>query len=283
MAQPDDLMDRLFEHLVEAGAAAALAELAPVWLRTENAPLALRVMESLVARDPRFRLEHGKLSLAPPPEPEADRRLEALSFAVVDFETNGLSPGDRAIEIGVVVVEGGNETVSFETLLDPGTPVAPFVQRLTGIGTGDLVGQPTFPEIWPRLEPLLAGRILVAHNLPFDRRILRREVALSGGDRRVGHAGLCTVRLSRRLHPTEESHCLDAVAGRYGLTFSARHRALDDARVTGRLLLRLLEEAAERLEAPTWGTLGAWLAPKNRSRKPRGHARGTPRPPAAPR
>jgi len=274
-----DLLDRLFEHLRTAGSAAPLAELAPAWLHTENTPLALRVMEALVAADPRFVLREGRLSLAPLAGPPAGLTLDALAFAVVDFETNGLAPQDRAIEIGVIVVEGGRETASFESLLDPGTPIAPFVQQLTGIRPEDLRGQPTFPQVWPRIEPLLAGRVLVAHNLPFDRRILRHEVSLLGGDRRAGHAGLCTVRLSRKLHPTEESHCLDAVAGRYGLTFEARHRALDDARVTARLLLRLLDEAAERLEAPTWEALCDWLAPKARPRKARPPGAPVSRPP----
>jgi len=264
---PADLLDRLYDHLLSSGAPASLAELAPAWLRTSNGTLALRVMEGLVARDPRFRLEEGMLSLTPAPGPPASESLGALSFAVIDFETNGLSPQDRAIEVGVIVVEAGRETASFDSLLDPETPIAPFVQQLTGIRPQDLRGQPAFPQVWPLLEPLLTGRVLVAHNLPFDRRILRHEVALLGGDRRVGHAGLCTVRLSRKLHPTEESHCLDAVAGRYGLAFSARHRALDDARVTARLLLRLLDEVAERLEEPTWEALCGWLVPKARARK----------------
>lgn len=265
-----DVLERLREDLAASGGRARLSEVAPRLLATGNAAAAARVLGTLVERDPRFRLEGETVALAPEEDPFAGRALCELAFAVLDFETNGLTPGDRAIEVGVVVVEGGREVEAFETLLDPGTPVSPFVTRLTGIRKEDLVGRPSFPEVWPSLERLLRGRVLVAHNLPFDRRILRREVALLEGDPRVGASGLCTVRLSRRLHPSEESHALDAVALRHGFTFRARHRALDDARVTAGVLLRLLEEARDREGLARWEELQGWLAPGRRQRsKPR--------------
>ena len=33
-------------------------------------------------------------------------------------------------------------------------------------------GQPTFAALWQLLEPMLRGSILVAHNAPFDLRVL---------------------------------------------------------------------------------------------------------------
>lgn len=262
-----DVLDRLFSELAATGAPLDLAEAGARYLATGNAAAAAAVLCPLLARDPRFVLEGGRIALAPAPDPFAGAALSALGFAVIDFETTGMSPQDRAIEVGVVVVEGGREVEAFGSLLDPGMPVSPFVTRLTGIRGEDLAGQPTFPDLWPTLERLLGGRVLVAHNLPFDRGILRREVALADGDRRVGSQGLCTVRLSRKLHPSEESHALDAVAERHGFTFSARHRALDDARVTAGVLLKLLDEAAQREGLVTWADLVAWLAPARRPKR----------------
>lgn len=262
-----DLLERLYAELAGAGGRARLAEAAGRYLATGNAVAGAHVLRTLLERDPRFLVEGEEVALAPAPDPFSGLPLSGVGFAVLDFETNGLIPQDRAIEVGVVVVEGGREVEAFETLLDPGTPVSPFVTRLTGIRGEDLVGQPPFAAVWPDLERLLAGRVLVAHNLPFDRRILRREVALAGGDPRVGARGLCTVRLSRKLHPSEGSHCLDAVAERHGFSFSARHRALDDARVTAGVLLRLLEEACDREGLARWDDLAAWLAPAPRPKR----------------
>ena len=102
--------------------------------------------------------------------------LEELTFAVLDFETNGCPPRDRAIELGISVWRCGEEVATYERLIDPGTPVAPFVTRLTGIRQSDLQGCPEFEEILPEVVPLLEGSVLVAHNLPFDRRILLDEL-----------------------------------------------------------------------------------------------------------
>ena len=65
------------------------------------------------------------------------------------------------------------------------------------------------------------------------------------------------------------------MAARYGLGFTSRHRALDDARVTSRLLLRMLDEAADRHNIATWDDLQRFLAPV-RTRKRKGiHHKGT--------
>ena len=149
---------------------------------------------------------------------------------------------------------------SFESLLDPGTGVSRFVTRLTGIREEDLIGRPTFDAILPAVTPLLEGAVVVAHNLPFDRRILLGEIGLAGGDHRLAEPGMCTLKLARRLLPKEEPKSLDALAERFSLSFQARHRALGDARVTGSLLQILLDLAADRTPLDTFADLEAFLS-----------------------
>ncbi|RKP50734.1 3'-5' exonuclease family protein [Trinickia fusca] len=145
----------------------------------------------------------------------------------VDLETTGGSVTDHRItEIGVV--EAGPQGISrWSTLVDPGQPIPPFIQQLTGI-TDDMVrGAPTFAAIAPELLERLNGKLFIAHNASFDRGFLRTEF------RRAGLAFnpdvLCTVRLSRALSPDEKRHGLDALIGRHSLIPLARHRALADA------------------------------------------------------
>jgi DNA polymerase III subunit epsilon len=54
---------------------------------------------------------------------------------VLDFETTGLSPhcGDRAIEIGAVRLEGEMITDCFQSLMNPGFRISPFIEAFTGI------------------------------------------------------------------------------------------------------------------------------------------------------
>ena len=56
-------------------------------------------------------------------------------FAVIDFETTGLSPqqGDRAIEIGVALFDGDRVIDTYQSLMNPGVGVPYFIEDLTGI------------------------------------------------------------------------------------------------------------------------------------------------------
>lgn len=257
--RPSDLLDRLCLMLQEAGGELPLEIAATELLRASRADLARKVLANLVREDRRFFLGEGVLALRPPDSLADGRPLSDVAFAVFDFETNGLPPEDRAIEIGAVCYRGGEELSAYQTLVDPGTPISPFVIRLTGIRPEDLEGQPAFEEVWPELATLLEGRVLVAHNLPFDRRILRREAARLGYAGPLGADALCTLKLARRLLPKGEPKSLDALADRFGFEITARHRALDDARAAGRILYRLLDLAAERAPMETLGDLRALL------------------------
>ena len=57
------------------------------------------------------------------------------SVVVLDFETTGLSPhyGDRAIEIGAVLLEHGVIVDRFQKLMNPGFRISPFIESYTGI------------------------------------------------------------------------------------------------------------------------------------------------------
>jgi DNA polymerase-3 subunit epsilon len=252
------MLDRLYAKLTRDGEPGGLEPLAESLFHSRGR-LSVRVLAALLERDPRFRVQDGRVFAIPPKTFSGECSLDSLEFAVLDFETNGFAPGERAIELGIACFTRGKEVRTFETLLNPGTAVSPFVVRLTGIKPRQLRGMPCFEDVWPDVADILDGRLLVAHNLPFDRRILRNEVQHAGGDPRVGAGGLCTLKLARRLLPKDESKGLDALADRFGLSFQARHRALDDARVTGKVLFRLLDMAAEHTPLATLGDLRSFL------------------------
>lgn len=277
---PPDLLDRACERLRAAGEAPTIGDLAAFLLHAQDSPVARRVLGSLLERDPRFRVEGGRVILAPKEDGLAGVSLSDLTFAVVDFETNGLPPGDRAIEIGLSCWRGGQEVASFESLVDPGTGIAPFVTRLTGIREEDLRGRPAFHEVLPEVSLLLDGAVLVAHNLPFDRRVLLSELDRAGIKEYRDTPGVCTLRLARRLLPKEDRKNLDALAERFGLTFVARHRALGDAQVTGGLLHRLLDMAAEAAPMETLDHLLQFMESPARTRVR--EAQGMPSTPGAP-
>jgi len=152
----------------------------------------------------------------------------------LDVETTGAHPVyDRITEIGLVSVDPGGAREDFSTLLNPGVSIPPAIQSLTGI-TNDMVAlAPRFEELAAMLYGRLEGRVLIAHNARFDYGFLRNEFRRAGV--RYASQVLCTVKLSRTLHPREARHNLDALMARYGIACEQRHRALGDARVLWQL------------------------------------------------
>ncbi|WP_322033466.1 exonuclease domain-containing protein [Paraburkholderia sp. J76] len=150
-----------------------------------------------------------------------------LPIVFVDLETTGGSTGEHRItEVGVVEVAQG-QVKRWSTLVDPGQPIPPFIQQLTGITDQMVRGAPRFADIAADLHGRLAGKLFVAHNAAFDRGFLRAEFERAGYS--FHPDVLCTVRLSRALFPAEKRHGLDALVERHALVPSDRHRALADA------------------------------------------------------
>ena len=149
------------------------------------------------------------------------------SYVLLDLETTGATPlRDRITEIALVRFDHGIETARWQTLVNPETPIPPFIQNLTGI-TDDMVRDaPTFAEVAPLLLDYLEGSVLAAHNARFDHGFLKSEFKRIGVTLR--QKVICTVKLSRKLYPQHYSHGLDAIIQRHGLTCSARHRAMGD-------------------------------------------------------
>lgn len=172
------------------------------------------------------------------------RRLGPLApdgpYAVVDVETTGLDPRtDRIVEVAVVRCDERGEVVAeWSTLVQPGRDPGPT--GVHGITAADLSVAPRFAEVAGALASQLDGTVVAAHNLAFDARFLQEEWARAGVERPV-LPGLCTLTLSRDLHPDRpDGYSLAACAAAAGIDQPDAHRALADARVTASLLGALL-------------------------------------------
>jgi DNA polymerase-3 subunit epsilon len=199
-------------------------------------------------------------------------KLSDLSYVVVDVETTGgRSYGsDRITEIAAVVVERGEISRVYETLVNPQRPIPPMVTALTRI-TWDMVKRaPTFRDIVSDVADALRGHVFVAHNAGFDWRFVTTEIARATGERLEGRR-LCTVKMARRLVPQLSRRSLDHLSRFYGVENTARHRAGGDAVATAKVFLRLLKEARDR-GCVTWQELEALLAIPSRGRRRRRRA-----------
>lgn len=191
----------------------------------------------------------------------------APGYTVIDLETTGLSPakGHRAVEIAVVQLSARGEIEDeWTTLLHPGRDLAN--SHVHGITAADVAGAPRFADIAPALVAAVSGRMLVAHNAPFDLRFLEAELRSAGiALERLPLRGLCTMRWSSVFLEDAASRSLADCCTATGIPLEAPHSALGDAHASAALLrhyLRVLgdaprlpwqEDAARSLDYP-WPT-----------------------------
>jgi len=176
------------------------------------------------------------------------------TFAVVDTETTGTSPGyNRIIEIGIVRVEAGKVVETFQSLINPECHIEPIIESITGISAAELSTAPLFEDVADCIADLLHGAIFVAHNVRFDYGFLKNEFKRL--NRRFSAPCLCTVTLSRKLYPDLAHHDLTSLIQRYDLGCEHRHRALPDAMAAFEFMRSVnSREGEERLN---WGIQAA--------------------------
>lgn len=164
-----------------------------------------------------------------------------MLFAITDIETTGGKAEEGSItEIAIVLHDGEKEVDSFQTLINPGKRLPPFVVQLTGITDSMLAQAPTFAEVADEIYDFLKDAVFVAHNVNFDFNFIKEEF------RAVGYAWtptrLCTIRLSRKAFPDLHRYGLDNLCRELGIRNESAHRAMGDTKATVKVFERVIEE-----------------------------------------
>jgi DNA polymerase-3 subunit epsilon len=195
----------------------------------------------------------------------ADQPLASAEYLVVDCETNGRAGAACELtEVGAVLVGGGELHDRWSSLVAVRAPLSQRIQRYTGITQAMVDGAPPPQAVLQQLADRLEGRILVAHNAPFDRRALAqgfREAGLRWPDPPV----ICTVALARRFAPLQTKRGLAMLAAGLGIEVEQTHRALPDAETCARVLCALLPRLVASVD--TIGEAVALLRPARRRPK----------------
>lgn len=162
-------------------------------------------------------------------------------YAILDIETTGGKYNEEGItEIAIYQFDGHRVTDQFISLVNPEKPIQDFVVKLTGINNKMLRNAPKFYEVAKRIVEITKDCILVAHNAQFDSRVIKNEFNRLGFD--FEKDTLCTVELSRKLIPDQDSYSLGKLCKSLAIPMSERHRASGDALATVQLFKLLLEK-----------------------------------------
>ena len=175
-----------------------------------------------------------------------DAQWHRAKLAVIDFETTGFDPKEaRIIEIGVACFDGGVMTGMKSWFVNPGLQIPEEVRNLTGILQEDVDSAPPLDEVIMEFEETVAGHIPVAYNAKFDKSFAiehSRQVKLDSSEPTfdpevVWIDPLVWVRAIQK----ERKNKLADACERLGIPLDNAHRAGEDARAAGLVLMKLAE------------------------------------------
>lgn len=164
-------------------------------------------------------------------------------FAIVDVETTGLTPEDRITEVAALRIRGDIVLDRFQSLVNPQIHIPMVAAAVSGIDDAMVADAPKFSQVWPSLERVLAGAVLVAHNAPFDLHFLSAERKRAGLAADPIAPVLDTLRLARNLLELPR-YSLAALGAALQLEHEPAHRAMADVLATAALLQRLIAHLA---------------------------------------
>ncbi len=165
-------------------------------------------------------------------------------FVVFDIETTGLSPLNCKItEIGAVLVKNDTIIDTFQTFVDPETPIPQEIINLTGITDEMVKGAPKDKDAVAEFIKFVGGRMLIAHNASFDMSFIRKVA--TDNDMPFINSYLDTVSMSRFVNPDLKKHKLNILAEYFNIGDFNHHRASDDAEMCAKIFYRMVAKLKE--------------------------------------
>lgn len=173
-----------------------------------------------------------------------DSKLSDNTYIVFDLETTGFNPGsgDKIIEIGAVKMHQGQVIDTFNELIDPKQKIVPKITEVTGITDAMLEGKEDEKAVLKKFLDFAGNHPLVAHNAKFDMSFIDMGIT-KYGLKPLTNPVLCTLELSKAMHPEQMRHSLSHLVKRFDIEFQEdkHHRGLYDAEATALILDKMIK------------------------------------------
>ena len=156
---------------------------------------------------------------------------------LVDCEATGGEKHADITELALIVVEHGQVTHHWQSLIKPNTSISPYVERLTGITNDMVASAPSFAQQVSVLQPYFANAVLVAHNARVDLRLLKR--AFHQAQLPFKGKSLCSHQLAKQFFPDQDALGIKALIKQLDLPVAEHHRAMVDTEVILHLLAHI--------------------------------------------
>lgn len=164
--------------------------------------------------------------------------FKGRSFVVFDLETTGTELDDKITEIGAVKIVDGKIESYFETLINPQKHISDQITEITGITNEMVADAPLYEEVCPDFYKYCYGSTLVAHNIDFDSRFIRRQSEPQ--DFVFDNPLIDTLALGREVITGVSNYKLNTLCDKFGIVFN-HHRAYSDALACAKLFIELIK------------------------------------------
>lgn len=152
-----------------------------------------------------------------------------------DVETPNLN-NNRICSIGLAIVENGEIVQSEHFLINPECDFDYRNIQIHCITPSDVIGAPTFPEIWNMIVSLFRANLVAAHNATFDLCVLRKTLQAYGINDNLA--------LARSMIKQTDNHHLPTLCKCLGIPLE-HHNAGSDSWACAKLLCELIKMGAE--------------------------------------
>ena len=161
------------------------------------------------------------------------------SYVVLDIETDGLDEKkNKIIEIGIVKVDGKN-IETFHSLVAYKGILPPKITSLTGIQTEDLKAEGRdLQRILQEVVNFIGNHDIVGYNIDFDIRFINYNLKKIGQDK-IRNKTFDLKEYVKREKMFLKNYKLQTALEAYGIEKEVPHRALEDAKLTGALALKV--------------------------------------------
>ena len=173
--------------------------------------------------------------------------IARIDMIVFDVETTGLPKAEgsdldiqpKIIEFGALKLDDDlKEIGKLEFFCNPGHPLDPMITKITGITDDMLKEEKPFVAYYGELCDFFLGeREMVAHNLPFDRKILRFELERLDKVTKFPwpRDHICTVEVGQRVWGKMRK-LGDIHEELFGAKIEGAHRSINDVEATVRIV-----------------------------------------------
>lgn len=166
----------------------------------------------------------------------ADSEFYQPNFTAIDFETANKNR-NSACSLAIVVVENNEIVFKKHWYINPQTDDFYFTY-LHGIKKSTVKNAPTLAELWQsELKDYIDGKIIAAHNAPFDISVLNTTLQ-EAGISLPKIQSIDTVQYSRQYFPHLQNHKLSTVADFLNIPLN-HHNAMSDAEACAQIILKL--------------------------------------------